>query len=375
MRIFFENLFLRVLKDRSWMSAVLLAPLIPLSWLFFLGAQVRKSLLSYLRTQRSVSVPIITVGNVAVGGTGKTSVIAYLIAHLDRCRVGYASSGYRRASRGLYLCRPNEVCDPVRAGDEATLISRRFPHVAIAVAESKWKAVQALEASCDLIIVDDGLQRYDIPMDFSIATVDCRCPDGYRWLLPRGLLREPLRRLADVHAIILTYPASKEQAMKMQEELTLRYCRPTCVLAPRISRYFSPDGNSRFLPSGEVVALFSAIANPEHFRRMMQAQGFCVLDHKTFPDHMPIPHEVLLQYARDVQARCPHAVLVGTEKDWARASWPELPIPLVFTQMDFEAVCGSVDSVLFAISTLVCRKKELYTYQQKTKGVGRVHVL
>jgi tetraacyldisaccharide 4'-kinase len=260
----------------------------------------------------------------------------------------------------MYLCSPGEVCDPLRAGDEATLLSRRFPNLAIAVADKKWDAVDALQKICDVIIVDDGLQRYDIPISYSIATVNCQYPDGFGWLLPRGLLREPCSRLSLVDAIFLTYPPSLEQARQMHSEYLQKYQTPTCVLAPRVTRYFSPDGASVQLSSGSPVALFSGMAYPDRFRRMMLSCGMQVLDHKVFSDHCPISYDEIERYASLVRSKCSDVILIGTEKDWARMEiWPSVPV--VFVQIDFEVLIGSCDPIFSSLRALFSKKQCLYT--------------
>jgi tetraacyldisaccharide 4'-kinase len=326
------------LKKRSLTTWLLLLPLLLVSFLFFIVITVRKWI--YSQKKRIVSSPILTVGNVVVGGSGKTPLIMLILQILKDKQIAYISSGYRRQEKGLYWRQPYEVIDPKRAGDEATLIARASPQVACCIADDKWDAIAHVDGMYDILLLDDGLQRYDIPMHVKIATVDCSCPDGYGYLLPRGFLREPMSFLNFVDMIVLTNPISSN-IEELQKEWQSRYVPPVFVADTTLSRFFSPSGVTTPLEHGAEVALISGIARPERFSRAMASWGYNVVDHLIGEDHKDILEEDLLQYAHTIRKRYPHATLVGTQKDFVRkALWPSLPLPLLFTETSFKIVYG-----------------------------------
>ncbi len=332
-----EQWYLRAVQaaEKSWLVALCLLPLAMVSVLFWGAIVLRRALLLRKARSRTLSTPVVSIGNITVGGTGKTPCIALLLRHLSGT-VGLATRGYRRTARGLYVAK-GAHCSADAVGDEAAMIGRRFPRVTVAACERKWDAVQALDEPCDVILLDDGLQRYDIPQQLQIATIDCTCPDGYGWLLPRGLLREPFSRLQEADYFVITNADASLPALKASLQ---PFRRPIIVTKPVIQRFFSPDGSDYALGPGQRVALISGIAHPEQFRWTMERMGFHVVDHCIVQDHGEIADARLHHFADTVHAAFPDACLVGTEKDWARRShWPEISI--CFSEMDLHIIEGS----------------------------------
>lgn len=331
-----ERVYIDLLKRASTSKRISLClfPLALLSGLFFVGVVIRRWVLQKRRQGRETKAQVISIGNVTVGGTGKTPLIALLLKTLPGT-VGVASRGYRRQKTGLYAFSGDE-CDPIRAGDEAALLSWRFPQALFAVCEDKWQAVQALDSRCDTILLDDGLQRYDIPADCTIATIDCGCPDGYGWLLPRGLLREPFSWLRRADYLVIT---NADESLPRLLSALAPFARPTIVTVPKISRFFSADGKTCTIPSGGPIALLSGIARPERFRRSMESLGYRVLDHYELPDHGAIPYKEVQLWMAGLRSRCGDIVFVATEKDWARYQW-SIEDGLLFSEMNLEIISG-----------------------------------
>jgi tetraacyldisaccharide 4'-kinase len=181
-------------------------PLWPLSWLFGGAVALRHGLyrLGVLRAHR-VSVPVVVVGNLTVGGTGKTPVSAWLaneIAHRGR-RVGVVLRGYGgRASSQPQVVTASS--DPAEVGDEAVLHALRSPQVVVAGVDRVAAARRAVEQGAEIIVCDDGLQHLRLARDVEIAVVDAGRGLGNGLLLPAGPLREPAERLGRVHALVLT---------------------------------------------------------------------------------------------------------------------------------------------------------------------------
>ena len=325
--------FINLLKKASTSRRIwwCLFPLALMSYVFFVGVVIRRWWLLRQRRGRSTRSRVIVIGNITVGGTGKTPLIALLLKKLSGTRVGVVSRGYGRRGRGLYVFE-GAACESERSGDETALLARRFPNALFAVCENKWQAVQALDGLCETILLDDGLQRYDIPAESTIATVDCGCPDGYGWLLPRGLLREPYSWLARASCIVVTNPDDS------LPYLLAAFAQPAVVTVPRLTRFFSTDGQTCTIPFDRPVALLSGIARPERFRHSMELFGYRILDHRILPDHGRISVEEARAWMEALYARYGDIAFVATEKDWARQEWPA---GMLFSQMDFELISTS----------------------------------
>ena len=192
---------------RLWFQrclALQLYPLLPLSWLFGALSWVRRALYQAgcLRAER-LPVPVIVVGNLTVGGSGKTPLVLWLVEALCAAgrRPGIISRGYARDGRTVLAV--DRESSAAEVGDEPLLLARRSG-VPVFVGRARVAAARALLAAhpeCDVIVSDDGLQHYRLARDAEIAIFDARGA-GNRRLLPAGPLREPLSRLASVDAVV-----------------------------------------------------------------------------------------------------------------------------------------------------------------------------
>lgn len=266
----------RVLLDRVWYGRhpanILLAPL---SWVFHAGVALRKyayssGLLSIYRA----SVPVIVVGNVTVGGSGKTPLVIWLAGYLQSLGLvpGIVARGYGgRASRWPQQVRPDS--DPETVGDEAVVIARRT-RCPVAVAPSRPAAVAALVeyGKCDVVISDDGLQHYGLARDIEIAVVDGVRRLGNGRLLPAGPLREPPQRLREVDFVVTNGIAGRG-------EYAMRYVPVDPInLVDRRQRLEFGD-----LHATQVHAV-CGIGNPERFFQTLKNKGLRIIPH-AFPDH------------------------------------------------------------------------------------------
>ena len=331
-----ERAYCNILEKakRSKIVAFLLAPLFILSFLFFICTIVRKAFLK----EKDCKIPVVTVGNITFGGTGKTPFILHLLRFLPDS-VAYVSRGYERKGKEPFVGR-GSLCSYEACGDEAMLVATRFPHVTLSIAEDKWNAIENVPEGIKLILLDDGLQRYDIPKKVEIATVDAQNPDGYGALFPRGLLREPVSRLKNVDYIVLTHLSEEMDPDRVKEEYKKKFHKPTLVVRPKITRFFSPDRETKEIKGP--VALFSSIASPGRARELMERAGFFVVDHLVLQDHAEVKEDVLEDYCMRIKKRFPDAVLVGTEKDFVkRRTWQNLPLPLLFSEVEIEVLSGA----------------------------------
>jgi tetraacyldisaccharide 4'-kinase len=247
--------------------------LLPLAWLFGGLARLRRSLYArgWCRSYRSPR-PVVIVGNLTVGGSGKTPFVTWLVDALARrgLRVGVALRGYRSAGGPARLL--TDADSAAAAGDEALMIRRRLA-VPVAIGARRADAVRLLEGDCDLIVCDDGLQHYALARDVEIAVVDGMRGFGNGRRLPAGPLREPPARLDEVDAVVVNGEGfERPGAIRMRLE-------PVAVVAFR-------DGSRRPLSdfAGHDVVAAAAIGNPERFFAMLRMHGL-KLETRTLPDH------------------------------------------------------------------------------------------
>lgn len=304
----------------------LLAPLVPLSHLYGLAMQARAALYARgLLRQQILPCRVISVGNLTVGGTGKTPVVIALAAALrDRGRaVGVISRGYKRRSGTSIL----EISDgrtlrghPEESGDEPYLIAQRCSGVPVAVGADRPRVGRYLvdRFGLDTLVLDDGFQHLALRRDMDILVLDAGAPFGNGYLLPRGRLREPLSVMERASAVLVTRAS---QAQRLDElEATVRAVAPA---VPIWITDFIPSavvqvgGSAAVEPSalkGERVLAVSGIGNPESFRRLLAAAGATVADHCVFPDH----HAYSVDDLQRVRSAAEHAGvdrIVTTEKD------------------------------------------------------------
>ena len=257
----------------------------PLAWLFgglvaMRRAAYRRRLLRRYRSPR----PVVIIGNLSVGGTGKTPLVLWLASELTArgLRVGIASRGYRGADGTAR--RVTEADDAARAGDEAVLLHRRL-RAPVAVGAKRVEAVQLLEPDCELILCDDGLQHYALERDFEIAVVDGARGLGNGRLLPAGPLREPRTRFDEVDAVVV-----HGAGFAWPGGLCMRLV-PTDAVA-------LADGARRPLAAfaGRSVDAIAAIGNPQRFFEMLREYGVQAEEH-ALPDHATIAPESLRRAA------------------------------------------------------------------------------
>ncbi|MEL6710622.1 MAG: tetraacyldisaccharide 4'-kinase [Pseudomonadota bacterium] len=262
---------------RHWQRLGLVNLLLsPLSALFAVIIWLRRRAYQYglLRTWRS-PVPVIIVGNITAGGSGKTPLVLWLARHLQTqgYRPGIVSRGYRARHNNW----PQLICaddDPHQFGDEPVLLARQSG-CPVCVGPDRPAAVRALLAAqpCDIILADDGLQHYALDRDIEIVVVGTQGL-GNRWLLPAGPLREPASRLRQADLIIHNNPIKAGHQLHWGE--------------PTITPLHNPDAPPQPLNRfrGQSIHAVAGIAYPEHFFALLRTHGLILQTHP-FPDHHP----------------------------------------------------------------------------------------
>lgn len=243
-------------------------------------------------------VPVVVVGNITIGGTGKTPMILWLIEHCRQqgLRVGVVSRGYG-AKPAQLPWRVSAEQSAAEAGDEPLLIVQRSG-VPLMIDPDRSRAVQALLASepLDLILCDDGMQHYRLARDLELVLIDAARGLGNRRCLPAGPLREPVERLHEVDAVLYNGAASDRDdgfAFALQ---------PTALVNVRSGERCGLD---HFAP-GQAVHAVAGIGNPQRFFNTLQGLNWRPVPHP-FADHA--------EYSARALSFTPALPLIMTEKD------------------------------------------------------------
>ena len=257
--------------------------LLPLSGLYWLVLYVTRLLRAcgVLRTHKA-AVPVVIVGNITAGGTGKTPTVLWLVQEL-RARgfsPGIVSRGYG-GSKADSSMRVEPDTDAAVAGDEPVLLARRG-QCPVVVDPDRVRAAQMLvDDGVDVIVADDGLQHYRLDRDYEICVIDGARGLGNRRLLPSGPLRESAQRLESVEQVLVNgelrgseYELTTGEQNAISFELVATdVCRLNGSLARPIGRF-----------AGTTVHAVAAIGNPRRFFDLLRAQNIQVIEH-VFPDH------------------------------------------------------------------------------------------
>ncbi|GFZ98718.1 tetraacyldisaccharide 4'-kinase [Dyella caseinilytica] len=279
--------------------------------------------LGWLQTVR-LPCPVIVVGNLTAGGTGKTPLTLALIEALRErgYRPGVVSRGYGGTQRGPMLL--GDLPDPSEMGDEPALI--RAAGVPVAIGRDRPAAAKLLvDAGCNVLIADDGLQHYRLARDIEICVIDGERRFGNAHLMPAGPLREPLRRLDRVDFRVCNGGEARAHEVPMR----LRGGTARALL----------DGHEQALSgfSGMRVHAVAAIGHPQRFFASLAAQGIEVMPH-AFPDHHAFAPEDLVF--------SDHLPVLMTEKDavkcraFAHADWWSVPVRAELPAAFYDALCA-----------------------------------
>ena len=257
-------------KTRWWNYALL-----PLTLLFSIIVVWRRAFYRWInRGAARPKVPVVIVGNLTVGGTGKTALVIFLANFLRKrgFRPGIVSRGYGGDNR--FCSEVLDHSDPMIVGDEPVLIARRTGCPMI-VSRDRVAAVERLlfQHACDVVLSDDGMQHYALQRDIEIAMIDGERRFGNMWCLPAGPLREPIQRLKEVDMKVTKgHALNDEYAMEIINE------KPINLL----TRESTPLSDFR----GKKVHVVAGIGNPNGFLNSLKNEGIEIIPH-IFDNHYP----------------------------------------------------------------------------------------
>jgi tetraacyldisaccharide 4'-kinase len=318
----------------KWLIVPLLLPFTLVFWL--LSAFRRMCFRYYFFKSFSVDVPVVVVGNIGIGGNGKTPVVLYLI---EQClsqgmKVGVISRGYGgKAPHYPYLL--NEKSSAVEAGDEPFLIYKRHGIPVVVGGDRVLNAQLLMKQGCEIIIADDGLQHYRLERDFEIIVIDNKRKFGNGFLLPSGPLREGLWRLKTVDALIFNGESTSKikdiyhsdvphVSMKLMATSVVNMKTNQRMLLADFHRLCSESSNDNDNKNNYVNAL-AGIGDPSRFFKTLSDIGFNIGESVGFVDHQHYNEAQLVRFSDNIP-------LLMTEKDavkctsFAKGNWWYLPV-------------------------------------------------
>ena len=321
--------------------------LAPLSLVYGAAVKIRSALYrkGILKTQR-VGVPVISVGNITAGGTGKTPVVEWIAGHLAarRLRVCVLTRGYRRANpseRVVVSDGEQIVSDTHESGDEAMMLARSLVGKAAVVCDAdrvagaKW-AIENLNP--DLLLLDDGFQHLRMGRDLDLVAVDATNPWGAGRLLPAGTLREPVNSLSRADCIIVTR-TDKAINADLQERLRQATDAPifrSTTVVRRIRALDSlEDETDKETLLKQPISAFCGIGNPHAFFQQLRDEGFELPRTEAFRDHhkysqTEIDH--LSRAATDAGAQA----LITTAKDAVKLASMRFGLPCYVVEIEMQ---------------------------------------
>jgi tetraacyldisaccharide 4'-kinase len=285
----------------------------------------------------AAAVPIISVGNITTGGTGKTPLVIWLCRYLEEkgLRCAILTRGYKTEQGQM--------------SDEPALLAKACPKTTVIVdrdrASGAEKAIGQYGAA--VLVLDDGFQHRRLERDLNILTLDATCPFGYGHILPAGFLREPLSGVRRASLIVITrYDQVDTEAMQMLEEQLTALAPEVPVVKAVHQHTHAVTFGSKVLPldslRGKRAFVFCGIGNPEAFVNHVQHNQINVVGTQLFNDHHPYTLDNL-KAILNAAKKCDAEIVLCTQKDWVKTALlnPDRPeIPLAFLAMELVFVEG-----------------------------------
>jgi tetraacyldisaccharide 4'-kinase len=360
-----------IFEDRHDFKARLVrAGLFGLSKGFEVAVKIRRWLYDFrILRDKTLGIQVIAVGNLTVGGTGKTPVVERFARELrDAGRtVAILSRGYRSRPVPLHQKLTNKLLlredktpprivsdgkslllDSETAGDEPYMLASNLKDVVVLVDKDRVKSGRyAIEKfGCDLLLLDDGYQYWDLQgRRHDVVLIDRQQPFGNEHLLPRGTLREPPSHLARAHTIFITKSDGNTKALRERiAALNSTAAIIECVHEPMyFEDVFTGERRGLDLLAGQKVASLSGIAQPESFEQSLVKLGGELVYTKRFADHHRFTQQEILNALNRAKKRQAD-IIVTTQKDAVR--FPKIDrrdLPFYFMRVEIKIVAGAND--------------------------------
>jgi tetraacyldisaccharide 4'-kinase len=317
-----------------------------------LVVRVRNGLYSAgLFKSHRVNAAVICVGNLTVGGTGKTPLVAWLCQMINQkskvknqnCRVAILTRGYKATNQKSKIKNQNY-------SDEPAELAGACPEVPIIVNPDRVAGARQAISECNaqVLILDDGFQHRRLARDVNIITIDATSPFGYGRLLPAGLLREPIGALRRADAVVITRCDQVSEKQLAQIAGQVRRIHPQAIISTAIH---APINATTFQGTeigleelrGKKVYAFCGLGNPEAFLDTIRRIGCILVETRSFDDHCGYTSDCLGRIRQRARERSVDYI-VTTQKDWtkiARLTPAENGPPIACLVVELEFVTGA----------------------------------
>ena len=304
-------------------------------------------------TTEDFKLPIISVGNITTGGSGKTPLVMYLANLLIKNgkNPGIVSRGYGRKSKGLVVVYDGkEMKVKVEsAGDEPFLMASILKSVPVIVCEDRREAICHLvnSSTVNIIIMDDGFQHRKVKRDLDIITISANDTKNDYRLLPWGKLREPIKNINRSNALVFTKTDNFTPPNMLAEfQSVFKGNSIVSSIIPVLMRYDS-SGYHKSLPSSEVFFAFCGIGEPDSFFKSIKQLDIKSGGKRIFPDHQEYTKSVITELSAQIKSsNC--AAIITTEKDLVKLSesfLDEFETFVIKIEMEFEIEKAVLDMI------------------------------
>lgn len=296
--------------------------LIPLSYVYGFIVYIRNKLFDYeIFNSQKYSIPIISVGNLCSGGSGKTPLVEYLINLVGNSyKIAVLSRGYGRKSKGFLYVTKNSCVNDV--GDEPLQIVQKFPKIIVAVSESRNFGIKKLiNKNCDLIILDDAYQHRSVNPGLSVLVSSYNNLFTNDYLLPYGNLRESKNNYSRANIIVVSkapYPLLSSDKLKTKKQISPLFNQKLCY---SYLNYKDPVGlfsNSYLSLSNKNIILITAIASSDPLFNYVFSKA-TIIKHFRFRDHYKFKKndiKKIIKYYEEIDLQ--ETLILTTEKDATR---------------------------------------------------------
>jgi len=343
-------------KPKGW--------LLPLSIPYQIAVQVRNRLYDLnVLTVHDVELPVISVGNLSVGGTGKTPFVIYLINHLRQLMVtpdsdnsgkiygnkklGVISRGYKGSATGTAVVNDGRrmIFGADVAGDEPVMIAESSPGTVIISDKNRVRGAQVArdEYRTKMLILDDGFQHRRIRRDLDIVLLDGQNPLGNRRLLPAGFLREPVSSLARADIVVLSKAVGNNEELKERAAKLEKIMNKPVVVTRLVPKHWRRVGKAELMSADQVagkdVTAFAGIASPGSFFDTVADLGADLKAIIPLPDHCSYS-KLYVDKIANGYVRSKSELLVTTAKDAVKIPAIMQLLPIYYLKTDLEVVVG-----------------------------------
>ncbi len=312
--------------------------------------------------QKSVPCHTISIGNLVVGGVGKTPFTIFLASLLKNMgkKVMVVNRGYKSQIKQVVVSDGCRIfLTPLEAGDEGYLLARNLRDIPIIKGENRYQAIMAVfkDFLPEIIILDDAFQHYALKRDLDIVLLSAYSPFGNGHLLPRGRLREPISALNRAQAVVITHVKQQNQVKKLKKFLKKRFPDLTVFTANiQIEKIISIQGKEIEISelSNKCLLAFCGLAEPVYFYQTCKDLNLCVTHFLNYPDHHRYTKKQVLHLI-EIAKKNNIDALITTEKDMVKL--------LAFSPLFTEANC----SVFYPTITMHIHQIEAFVSWIKEK--------